>query len=552
MFGRAFWGDFIGMADTFDYIIIGAGSAGSVLANRLSGGDATVCLLEAGPPDRNPWIHIPAGFMKTLTNPKVNWLYESEPSEGTAGRRVYAPRGKTLGGSSSINGHVYNRGQAMDFDSWAQQGNRGWGYADILPYFKRSERRIGPADEGYHGRDGELTVTDIDGHDPICDAFIEGAVGMGIPRNADYNGATQAGVGYFQRAINKGRRVSTARAFLHPVKHRPNLDIRTNAHTQRILFDGKRAVGVRYRQGGREIEIRARREIVLSSGAVGSPQLLQISGVGPAALLQELGVPVVHDLPGVGENLSDHYGVRMSAEVKNGRTLNERSRGLSLVGEVANYALRRKGLLAMTPSQVFVFWKSNTAMDFPDLQLIFTPASYKDGKIAQLDDYPGMTAAIFAMRPLSRGFVRARTPDAHDKPMIQPNYLAHEYDRQLTVAGLRLQRQLLRTPEISQYFDHEAVPGDAVQSDDELLDFARRYGTTVFHLMGTCRMGPAAEPNNVVSDELKVHGIEGLRVVDASVMPTMPSANTNASTIMIAEKAADMILGQPSLPAEPL
>lgn len=538
------------MVDVFDYIVIGAGSAGSVLANRLSGGDATVCLLEAGPPDRNPWIHIPAGFMRTLTNPKVNWLYESEPSEGTAGRRVYAPRGKTLGGSSSINGHVYNRGQAMDFDSWAQQGNRGWGYADILPYFKRSERRIGLADEGYHGDDGELTVTDIDRHDPICDAFIDGAVGMGIPRNPDYNGATQAGVGYFQRAIDNGRRVSTARAFLHPVKHRHNLDIRTDAHAQRILFDGKRAVGVRYRQGGREVEIRARREIVLSSGAIGSPQLLQISGVGPAALLNEIGVPVVHDLPAVGENLADHYGVRMSAQVKGGRTLNERSRGLSLIAEVANYAVRRKGLLAMTPSQVFVFWKSNAAMDFPDLQLIFTPASYKDGKIAQLDDYPGMTAAIFAMRPQSRGFVHARTADASDKPAIQPNYLAHEYDRQLTVAGLRLQRQLLRTPELARYFDHEVVPGDMAQSDDELLDFARRYGTTVFHLMGTCRMGPASDASSVVGDELKVHGIDGLRVIDASVMPTMPSANTNASTIMIAEKASDMILGKPPPPAE--
>lgn len=537
------------MAETFDFIIIGAGSAGSVVANRLSGGDATVCLLEAGPPDRNPWIHIPAGFMKTLTNPKVNWLYESEPSEGTAGRRVYAPRGKTLGGSSSINGHVYNRGQRMDFDTWAQEGNHGWGYADVLPYFKRSERRIGPADDGFHGHDGELTVTDIDQRDPICDAFIDGAVGMGIPRNADYNGATQAGVGYFQRALNKGRRVSTSRAFLHPIMRRPNLDIRTNAHTQRILFDGKRAVGVRYHQGDREIEIRARREIILSSGAIGSPQLLQISGVGPAALLKKIGVPVVHDLPAVGENLSDHYGVRMAARVKNGRTLNERARGLSLVAEVANYALHRKGLLAMTPSQVFVFWKTHAAMDLPDVQLIFTPASYKEGKIAQLDEYPGMTAAVFAMRPLSKGFVRARTGDANDKPAIQPNYLAHEYDQQVTVEGLRLQRNLLRTPELAPYFDQEMMPGDAVRSDDELLDFARNYGTTIFHLMGTCRMGSAAERNSVVSDELKVHGIQGLRIVDASVMPTMPSANTNASTIMIAEKASDMILGKPPLPA---
>jgi len=543
------------MADEFDYIIIGAGSAGSILANRLSAGDATVCVLEAGPPDRNPWIHIPAGFTRTLANPKVNWLFESEPSEGTAGRAVYVPRGKTLGGSSSINGHIYNRGQRMDYDSWAQEGNRGWGYADILPYFKRSERRISPSnrpsDEGFHGQDGELPVTDIDGSDPICDAFIDGAAGLGIPRNPDYNGATQAGVGYFQRVIENGRRVSAARAFLHPVKHRPNLDIRTNAHTQRILFEGKRAVGVLHKHGDREVEIRARREIILSSGSVGSPQLLQISGVGPAALLKDLGVEVLHEMPAVGENLSDHYLARMTARVKNARTINERARGLSLVKEVANYALRRKGLLAMSPSQVFVFWKSHPAMELPDMQLIFTPATYKAGMIAQLEDEPGMTAATFGLRPLSRGYIRARTANAGDAPIIQPNYLDHETDRQVTVAGLRLDRQIMQSPELAHYYEHEVVPGSDLQTDDELLDFARSYGTTVFHLVGTCRMG-AADRDNVVSDELKVHGIEGLRVIDASVMPTMPSANTNAATMMIAEKGADLILGNAPPPASRL
>ncbi len=542
------------MTDTFDYIIVGAGSAGSVLANRLSADDATVCVLEAGPPDRNPWIHIPAGFTRTLTNPAVNWLFESEPSEGTAGRPVYAPRGKTLGGSSSINGHIYNRGQRMDFDSWAQEGNRGWGYADILPYFKRSERRIGGPDEipdaAFHGRDGELPVTDIDGPDHVCDAFIDGAVGLGIPRNDDYNGATQAGVGYFQRVIENGRRVSAYRAFLHPVRHRPNLEIRTEAHTQRILFDGRRAVGVAYRHRNRgdDIAVRARREVILASGSVGSPQLLQISGVGPAALLKEIGVEVIHDLPGVGENLSDHYLARMTARVKNARTINERARGLSLVREVATYALRRRGLLAMSPSQVFAFWKSHPSMDQPDMQLIFTPATYKAGMIAQLEDEPGMTAATFALRPLSRGYVRARSAAAGDKPEIQPNYLDHETDRQVTIAGLRLDRQILNAPELAHFFDHEIVPGADIQNDDELLDFARSYGTTVFHLVGTCRMGPA-ERGNVVSDELKVHGLEGLRVVDASVMPAMVSANTNAATMMIAEKGADMILGREAPPA---
>ncbi len=537
------------MVDTFDYIIVGAGSAGSILANRLSADNATVCVLEAGPPDRNPWIHIPAGFTRTLANPKVNWLFESEPSAGTAGRPVYVPRGKTLGGSSSINGHIYNRGQRMDYDSWAQEGNRGWGYADILPYFKRSERRIGSNDTDFHGRDGELPVTDIDGPEPICEAFIDGAVGAGIPRNDDYNGATQAGVGYFQRAIENGRRVSAYRAFLHPVKHRLNLEIRTNAHTQRILFRGRRAVGINYKQGDRTIEVAANREVILASGSVGSPHLLQVSGVGPGTLLRNIGVEVLHDLPGVGANLSDHYLARMTARVKNARTINECARGLSLVKEVANYALRRKGLLAMSPSQVFVFWKSHPAMDQPDMQLIFTPATYKAGMIAKLEQEPGMTAATFALRPLSRGYIHARSADIAVKPVIQPNYLAHETDQRVTVAGLRLDRQLLTAPELAQYYDHEVMPGAELQSDEELLDFARSYGTTVFHLVGTCRMG-AAERENVVSDELRVHGIEGLRVVDASVMPTMPSANTNAATMMIAEKGADLILGK-APPAAP-
>lgn len=541
------------MADIFDYIIIGAGSAGSVLGNRLSAGDTTVCLLEAGPPDRHPFIHIPAGFMKTLTSPAVNWLYDTEPSDGTAGRRVHAPRGKVLGGSSSINGHAYNRGQRMDFDTWAQMGNRGWGYADILPYFKRSERRIGGPDDGtFHGTEGELPVTDYDWYDPLCEAFIDGAANLGIPRNPDYNGASQAGVGYFQRTIFKGRRASAARSFLHPVRYRPNLDIRTNAHVQRILFEGKRAVGIRYRRGGKEIEVRARREIILSGGAIASPQLLQISGIGPGELLQKIGVFVRHELPGVGANLSDHYLVRIPARVRNHRTLNERARGLALAGEVANYVIRRKGILALSPSLVYVFWKSQEALDQPDLQLIFTPASYKEGVPSQLDDFPGMTLAAWAMRPESTGYVHARSSDAMDKPAIQPNYLAADYDQRVTVAGLRLTRRLLRTPELAPWYVREEFPGDDVQSDDELLDFARQRGTTVFHLMGTCRMGPASDRNNVVDDELKVHGIEGLRVADASVMPTMPSANTNASTIMIAEKASDMILGKPPLPASAL
>ncbi len=538
------------MSDTFDYIIIGAGSAGSVLANRLSADSgSTVCVLEAGPRDLNPFIHIPAGFIKTLVNPSVNWLYETVPSEGTAGRSIPTPRGKTLGGSSSINGHIYNRGQRLDFDGWAQRGNRGWGYADILPYFKRTERRVGDGDDTFRGRDGGLTVTDIDWKHPLCEAFIEGVAGLGIPRNPDYNGATQEGVGYFQRALYNGRRVSAARAFLHPAKDRKNLDVRTNAHVSRILFEGKKAVGIRYRRGSNTVDVMARREVILSGGSINSPQLLQISGVGAKPLLSGLGVPVVHELPAVGENLRDHYPVRMVAKVKGTDTVNERVRGWKLAVEVANYALRRKGVLTLSPTLVHIFWKSNPALDGGDVQMTFTPASYREGWQGELDTVPGMTVAVWQQRPESLGYVRARSADAGEKPDIQPNYLDHEIDRQVLLDAMKLGRTFLQTPELAVYNDGETLPGSDIQSDDELMGFARGIGTTAFHVMGTCRMGPASDPSTVVDDELKVHGIDGLRVVDASVMPTMPSANTNASTLMIAEKASDMIVSKTPLPA---
>lgn len=535
------------MRDAFDYIIIGAGSAGSVLANRLSDSPSTVCLLEAGPRDLNPFIHIPAGFIKTLVNPRVNWLYETEPAPGTAGRRIATPRGKTLGGSSSINGHIYNRGQRLDFDTWAQMGNRGWSYADVLPYFKRSERRIGDGDDNYRGRDGELAITDIDNADPICDAFIDGVVNMGIPRSADYNGAVQEGVGYFQRTIYKGRRMSAARAFLYPARSRKNLDIRTEVQVTRILFEDRRAIGVEYRRGGKLHEVRANKEVLLSAGAIASPQILQVSGIGNPTHLSEIGAPVLQALGGVGENLSDHYGVRLAARVRNARTLNERTRGLALAGEVAKYLIARKGVLAQSPGVALALCKSRPSLEQPDLQVIFAPASYKEDAAYQLDDFPGMTIGSWPMRPESRGFVRARSAETGDKPEIQPNYLEAEADQRLIVESTRLARQMIRTPELAHWFESETTPGDKLQSDDELLGYAREHGTTIFHLMGSCKMGPVHDTGAVVSDELKVHGIDGLRVIDASVIPTSHSANTNAATIMIAEKAADMILGKAPL-----
>ncbi len=540
------------MVDSFDYVIVGAGSAGSVLANRLSeDGKSTVCVLEAGPSDWHPFIHIPAGFMYTLVNPRVNWLYTSEASEWTGGRRIAAPRGKTLGGSSSINGHIYNRGQRLDFDGWAQRGNRGWGYSDVLPYFRRTEHRMASnpasADPTFRGSEGNLPITDLEWRDPLCEAFIEGAVQMGIPRNNDYNGTLQAGVSYVQRIIRNGRRVSAARGYLHPAMSRANLTVRTHAHATSLILDGKRAVGVRYLKGGRggtPVEVRAGREVILCGGAVNTPQLLQVSGIGPSALLKSLGIDVRHELAGVGENLRDHYAPRFVARVKNAMTINERSHGLRLVGEVLKYAVARKGILALNPTLIYVFWKSDPDVENYDLQFTFTPASYKEGVQSTLDDFPGMTIASWQQRPDSIGYVRAKSADPFTAPIIQPNYLAAESDRRVLLAGMKIARRLISSQPLQKFYEREEFPGVQAQSDEELMAAAKARGTTTFHLMGTCRMAPDTDPTAVVDDQLRVRGMEALRVVDASVMPTMPSANLNASVLMIAEKASDMIRGR--------
>ncbi|WP_375307296.1 GMC family oxidoreductase N-terminal domain-containing protein [Bradyrhizobium sp. A11] len=538
--------------DRFDYVIVGAGSAGCVLTSRLSEDPNTsVCVLEAGPSDWHPYIHLPAGFIKTFHMKSINWAYQQEPGPWTGGRSIYAPRGKTLGGSSSINGHIYNRGQRMDFDTWAQMGNRGWGYADVLPYFRRLEKRVGEGEDTYRGREGSLTVTTMDWRDPLCEAFMEGAVSLGIPRNPDYNGKTQEGVSYCQRTIERGLRVSGSTAFLKPAMKRPNVHVRTHAHATEIIFEGKRAVGVRYSKGGRggtPVEVRANKEVILSGGTYNSPQLLQLSGIGSPDLLQQHGIAVRHALP-VGEGLQDHYAPRTVARVKDIKTINELRRGVSLWIEALKWATSRRGLLSLSPTMVYCFWHSGESAESSDLQLTFTPASYKEGVQGQLEDEPGMTVASWQQRPESRGYVRIRSSDPFAPPIIQTNYLDAELDRRVIVGGMKLARRLLKSAPLSPYYAYEDFPGPNVNTDDEFLHAATERGTTTFHPGCTCRMGPADSTWAVVDDQLRVHGLEGLRVIDASVMPRMISANLNASTMMIADRASDLIRGKQPMEA---
>jgi len=540
--------------ETADYVIVGAGSSGCVLANRLSeDGKYSVCLLEAGPPDWSPYIHIPTGFMKLMNHPKYNWCYQSEPSEWTGGRTIPVPRGKTLGGSSSVNGNVFTRGHRQDFNTWSQLGNRGWGYADVLPYFKRYETKYGHGDAVYRGRTGELAVTDTDWTHPLCDAFIDGAVSIGIPRTSDYNGASQEGISYTQRTIHSKRRMSTARAFLKPARSRENLTVITRAHATDLILEGKRATGVRYMKGGRGGEartIKANREIILSGGVFNSAQLLQLSGIGDPAHLGEIGIEVKHALPGVGQNFRDHYAQRFTARAKNAETLNERAQGLKLIPEIAKWVFDRPSVLSLPATTVYAFWRSNPEIANSDLQLSFVPASYELGRQAKLDDFPGMSIATWQQRPESSGYVRARSSDPFEMPIIQPNYLADENDRQVVLSGMKTVRRILATKPMEPYFAGEDFPGEHVQTDDELLESLKQRGTTTYHPNGTCKMGRADDPMAVVSDDLRVHGLQGLRVADASVMPRMISANLNAACIMIGEKASDMIRGR--TPPEPI
>jgi choline dehydrogenase len=526
--------------DAFDYIIVGAGSAGCVLANRLTAsGRHRVLLLEAGGHDRNIWIHVPLGYGKLFTNPKVNWPYTSEPEAELNNRRIIQPRGKVLGGSSSINGLLYIRGQAADFDHWRQLGNSGWSFDDVLPYFRRAEDQQ-RGEDALHGVGGPLAVSDVCEPHPLCEAFIAAAQQAGFPRNDDFNGPTQEGAGYFQLTARRGRRCSTAVGYLRPARRRPNLTIVSNALASRILFSGRRAIGVEYRYGDTTSVAHANAEVILAGGTFNSPQLLQLSGLGPAPLLQSLGISVIADMPGVGADLQDHLQVRMQYRCTERITMNDvihswRHR----VGAGLRYALFRKGLLAIGAGYAGGFFRTSPLAATPDVQVHFIIFSAETAGAA-LHPFPGFIASVCQLRPESRGFVRIKSADPRQPPAIQPRYLSSPVDRESVVEGMKLLRRIMSQPAMRHYIAEERAPDPRCTSDAELLEFARATGTTVFHPTSTCRMG--CGPTAVVDERLRVHGIERLRVVDGSIMPTIVSGNTNAAIVMIAEKGADMIL----------
>ena len=528
-----------------DYVIVGAGSAGCVLANRLTEDPATrVVLIEAGGRDWNPLIHIPVGFMKLLDHPTLTWGFKAEADPGTNGRPIPYPRGRVLGGSSSINGLIYIRGQPEDFDYWAQLGNRGWGWDDVLPYFKAAENWQGEASE-LHGKGGFLTTSPLSERPAACQAIIDAGTEIGLEYRADVNnlppGAGDS-IGWCQQTRGGRRRASAARTYLRPASKRPNLQIVTGALVRRVIFDGRRATGVEFSRGGAGAAIEqadAGREVIVAAGAIGSPHLLQLSGVGEAETLARAGIPLHHALPGVGRNFQDHYIARMSCQVRGIETLNERGRGLSFANEVLRYFASGTGMLTYSASLVAASVKVLEESATPDVQCVFAPASYKPGLIRKLDEAPGITGGPWQMRPLSRGYVLIRSPDPREQPAINPRYLAEDTDRRAMVGGLRFLRRLFAAPALAKYVVAEKMPGPSVQTDDELLDYARQNGSTVYHASCSCMMGN--HPMSVVDSELRVHGLDGLRVIDASVMPAVSSTNTNAPTIMIAEKGAAMI-----------
>jgi choline dehydrogenase len=527
-------------SQTFDYIVVGAGSAGSVLANRLSANPKNrVLVLEAGR-ESHPWSRIPVGFAKLINNPAANWLYSSEPDEGTGQRRIPIPRGKLLGGSSSINGMVFVRGQSQDYDQWAQLGNRGWSYREVLPIFRDMESYQGDADDEYRGRNGPLKVTESNETGPLYEALIKAAGEVGIAYTNDYNGAKQDGIGMTQATIRKGRRMSTAFCYLDPARGRPNLTIQANALTECLLIEGKRCVGVRYSVGGQQREARANREVVVSAGSINSPQLLELSGIGQLDLLQGLGIEVRHELKGVGENLRDHYSPRMkwSVPASLGMTYNDKMRGLGKVKQALKYALSHKGLLGLPAAPIRAYIRTRGGLDAPDAAISWVPFFMTND--FQLAKNSGITAIMNILRSESTGSIHVTSKSARTQPAVRFNFLTAQLDRDVTLEAMRITRRIMTAPSMRNIATDEIAPGVNIKADDELLDWVKKNAETTYHPVGTCKMG--SDPMAVVDDQLRVHGMQGLRVADASIMPTLTSGNTNAPSIMIGEKASRMML----------